>query len=88
MKKRFILTSLIIMIGLFIGGLVLLLNSTSIGQNEGQRVIQANGGSMDTQQYYQVINSTTENYKTAGMIVSLIGGFGLLLSGYGLYKEI
>lgn len=88
MKKKYVLTSLIIMVGLFIGGLVILFSSTDMGQNEGHRVIQANGGFMDTQQYNNVINSATENYRTAGMVISLVGGLGSLLSGYGVYKEI
>lgn len=88
MKKKYVLTSLVIMSVLFIGGLVMLFSSTMMGQNEGHRTIQANGGSMDTQQYYGIINSTTENYRTAGMIISLVGGLGMLISGYGVYKEI
>ena len=88
MKKRFALISLIVMAGLFIGGLIMLFNSTAAGQNDGQRAIQANGGTMDTQQYNNIINSTTENFRTAGMVISLVGGFGLLISGCGIYKEI
>jgi hypothetical protein len=88
MKKRFALISLIIMVGLLVGGLVMMFNSTTAGRNEGQRAIQAYGGTMDTQQYNNIINSTTENFRTAGMVISLVGGFGLLISGYGVYKEI
>ena len=88
MKKRFALISFIVMVGLLISGLVMMLNSTTAGRNEGQRVIQANGGSMDTQQYNNIINSTTENFRAAGMVISLVGGFGLIIIGYGVYKEI
>jgi hypothetical protein len=88
MKKKYILTSLIIMSLLFIGGLIILFSSTAIGQRVGHRELQANGGSMDTTQYYNIINSTTENFRTAGMVISLVGGLGVLLSGYGVYKEI
>ena len=88
MKKKFALISLVVMVCLFLGGLVMLFSSTSAGLNEGHNAMQANGGSMDTQRYYSIINSTTENYRTAGMVISLVGGFGLLISGYGVYKEI
>lgn len=88
MKKKFALTSLIIMVCLFVGGLVILISSPVIGQKEGYRALQANGGSMDGQRYNYIIDSTTENYRTAGMVISLVGGFGILISGYGVYKEI
>jgi hypothetical protein len=88
MKKKYIIASLIIMSLLFIGGLIILLRSTDIGQGVGHKELQVNGGSMDTTQYYNIINSTTENFRTAGMVISLVGGLGVLLSGYGVYKEI
>ena len=88
MKKKYVLTSLIIMSLLFLGGLIILFSSTAIGQRAGHREIQARGGSMDTAQYNNVIYSTTENFRTAGMVISLVGGFGVLLSGYGVYMEV
>lgn len=87
MKKNYVLNALIVMSMLFIGGLVLLFSSTKIGQEAGHTAIQANGGSMDGQQYNYVINSTSENYRTGGMVIALVGGFGVLISGYELYKE-
>ena len=88
MRKRYAIISLVIMWALFIGGLIMIFNSTSVGNGKGQSAIQANGGSMDTQQYLSIINSTIENYRTAGAVISLVGGLGVLLSGYGVYKEI
>lgn len=88
MKKNYIKASLTIMVGLFIFGLILLFNSTNLGQDAGSTAMRANGGFMDTQQYNYIISSTTENYRTAGMVISLVGGFGTLLSGYGLYREL
>ena len=88
MKKKYVVTLLIIMSLLFLGGLIMLFSSTAIGQNAGHREVQARGGSMDGEQYNNVINSTTENFRTAGMVISLVGGFGVLLSGCGVYKEI
>lgn len=88
MKKKYVITSLIIMSLLFLGGLTIMFGSTALGQRAGHREVQARGGSMDSTQYNSVINSTTENFRTAGMVISLVGGFGILLSGYGVYKEI
>lgn len=88
MKKNYVLCSLIVMSILFITGLVMLFSSTAAGQSEGSRAMRENGGSMDTQKYYLVIETTVENYRTGGMVISMVGGFGILLSGYALYKEI
>lgn len=88
MKKQFAVVSLIIMIALFIGGLYILASSVDIGQEAGKKAINSNGGSMDTQQYYGVINQATENYRLGGIIISVTGGAGILLSGYGIYKGI
>lgn len=88
MKKKYVLCSLIIMSILFIGGLVMLFSSTATGQSAGSRAMRENGGSMDTQRYYLVIESTIENYRIGGMVISMVGGFGILISGYALYKEI
>jgi len=88
MKKNYVLFSIIIMSILFIGGLVMLFNSTTAGQRAGSRAMQENGGSIDTQKYYSIIDSTTQNYRTGGMVISLVGGLGILISGYALYKEI
>jgi hypothetical protein len=87
-KKRYVLTSIIVMSFLFFGGLIMLFSSTALGESAGGRAIHSNGGSMDTQQYINIINSTTDNFRTAGTIISLVGGFGVLLGGYGIYKEI
>ena len=34
------------------------------------------------------INHATENYRIAGIIFSLVGGVGIILSGCEIYKEI
>lgn len=88
MKKLYLTLSLIITACLFACGLYILTSSVNIGQSKGQRVIAANGGSMDTQQYYGVINNTTENYRIGGIIISVTGGVGVLLTGCGIYENI
>ena len=88
LKKKAATISLLLMIALFIIGLDLLFTSTSIGQNAGSQAIRNNGGSMDTASYEYIINSTATNYRTGGMVISLVGGFGMLLSGFFIYKEL
>ena len=69
-------------------GFILIFSSGSIGQNKGDSAVVSNGGSMDTSQYIRIIETTTSNFRTTGLILSLIGGFGFLISGYELYKEL
>ena len=86
--KKFAKSSLISMVIILILGFILILSSGSIGQNKGDRAVVSNGGSMEPSQYSRIIESTTSNFKTTGLILSLIGGFGFLISGYALYKEL
>jgi len=69
-------------------GIALILSSVSIGQKAGDNAIKRNGGSMDTSRYERIINTTTSNYQIIGGVLSFMGGFGILLSGYALYKEL
>jgi hypothetical protein len=87
MKRNFVIVSLVIMAVLFIGGLVTLFNSTDTGRETGYKEMQKLGG-MIGEQYNFIISSTTENYRIGGMVIALVGGFGMLVSGYGLYKEL
>lgn len=88
MKKKFAKNSLISMVIILILGFILILSSGSIGENKGNRAVVSNGGSMDTSKYLRIIETTTSNFRTTGLILSSIGGFGLLISGYVLYKEL
>lgn len=72
----------------FIVGLIFIFLSTSIGESFGQNAIQANGVSMETSEYERIITSNTENFRVGGLVISLVGGVGSLLSGYALYNEI
>lgn len=88
MKKKFAKNSLISMVIVLILGFILIFSSGSIGQKKGDNAVASNGGMMDTSQYERVIESTTNNLRTTGLILSLIGGVGFLISGYALYKEL
>jgi hypothetical protein len=76
------------MVAIFVIGLTLVLSSTSIGNRMGHNAIQSNGGVMDTNKYERIIDTNTSNFQTVGLILSLVGGFGLLLSGFALYNEL
>lgn len=88
MKKKMAQTSLCVMVAAFIIGLILIFSSASVGQSMGRTAMHENGGSIDTRVYERIINSNTSNFQTAGLVLSLVGGFGVLLSGYALYKEL
>lgn len=88
MKKKMAKISLGVMVTTFVIGIILIFSSASIGQNMGHNAIQRRGGSMDTSQYERIIDTNTSNFRTVGLVLSLVGGFGLLLSGYALYNEL
>lgn len=88
MKMKFVKNSIISMGIAIVIGFILIFSSGSIGQKRGDWAITANGGSMDTSQYERIIEATTSNLRTVGIILSLIGGTGFLISGYTLYKEL
>lgn len=82
------MTSLAIMCFMFITGLALIFSAPSIGRNAGNAAVRNNGGVMDTNQFERIIDGTTVSYQIGGLAISLVGGFGLLISGYAFYKEI
>lgn len=88
MKKKIATTSLIVTGITFVVGLILIFSSTSIGESFGQNAMQANGGMMDIPEYERIITVNTENFRMGGLVISLVGGFGSLLSGYALYTGI
>ena len=48
-----------------------------------QNAINANGGSMDTEMYYWIMQSNARSFQMGGAIVSALGGLVTIL---GLYK--
>ncbi len=88
MKKVIAKRALYVMVVMLIVGLILILSSTAIGSRMGSNAIQRNGGSMDTGQYERIIDTNTSNFRTVGLILSLVGGFGMLLSGFAFYNEL
>lgn len=88
MKERFVKWSLIIMIIMIIVGFVLILFSSLIGHKIGSDTVKQGGGVIVTTRDPISIEANTNNLRIVGSILSLIGGFGILLSGFVLYKEL
>ncbi|MCI2106801.1 MAG: hypothetical protein LKK00_08835 [Intestinimonas sp.] len=86
MKKQ-VKIALIVTGFMFAIGLILVFSSGAIGDLAGQDAIFSNGGSMGTAAYERIVNATTTNFQIAGGIVSLIGGFGVLLNWYFFCKD-
>lgn len=88
MKKVNIKRILFIMVVMLFIGLILIMYSTKIGKKIGYNAIQKNGGSMDASSYEMIIETSTSNFHTGGLVLSLVGGLGSLLSGYALYNQL
>ena len=62
----------------FAVGIIILMDSINLGQSEASRVIQANGGSMDTGTYLVYFEHSITKYRFLGSILSVLGGLGIL----------
>lgn len=87
MRKRFVRLSLIIMIIMILAGLILILFSNTIGRIIGTDYVQE-GNLVTITENPVFVEANTCNLRIVGSILSLIGGFGMLLSGFALYKEL
>lgn len=88
MKKKAAIASICVMVLVFVIGIILILSSVDIGQGYGNDAMRRNGGSMDTSSYERIIESNITNYRLVGLLLSSLGGMGILLSSYFLYKEL
>jgi hypothetical protein len=87
MKKK-VTINLSIMILLLIIGIFVLVNASNYGWNDADDAVLANGGSMETDRVYMIADMSTKSYQIIGGIILAIGGLGILLSGYVLYKHL
>lgn len=87
MKKEIVKIAFVVMCLMFVIGIIFIFSASSIGRNAGNKAIIQNGGQMDTNQFQKIIDETTISYQMGGFVISLVGGIGLLLSGYVLYRE-
>lgn len=59
-------------------GLLILLNSVSLGESAVSRIINSHGGSMDTGTYQIYLEQSIIKYRFIGSILALLGGLGLI----------
>ena len=86
MRKRFVRLSLIIMIIMICWSYINSFSNT-IGRIIGTDYVQE-GNLVTITENPVFVEANTCNLRIVGSILSLIGGFGMLLSGFALYKEL
>lgn len=86
MDKKFYKATMIGGVILFAIGIVLILCAADIGRELAHHAIQANGGSMDTEEFMFIMRSKTLSFQLAGTVCSVVGGVvggtGAILCGY------
>ena len=63
---------------IFTIGMIILINSVKLGDNELVKIMNAHGGSMDTNIYLIYLEQSIIKYRFIGFIVSILGGLGIL----------
>ena len=61
-------------------GMIILVNSINLGDNEVMSIMADHGGSMDTDNYLIYLEQSITKYRFIGLIVSMLGGLGILKS--------
>jgi hypothetical protein len=87
MKNKYAIIAFVVMCLMFVVGLVLIFSSPEMGQTAANAAVRRHGGSMDTNQFLLIFEGAVSSYRVGGIILSLVGGFGLLGSGYILIKR-
>ena len=82
MDKRFYRATIIGGVILFVIGVILILYATDIGRELASHAIQANGGSMATDEYMFIMQSKTLSFQLVGTVCSIVGGIGVFLIEY------
>lgn len=72
---------------LFVIGLFFVLKSVSWGSDSANAYLRAHGGSMDTTKFMVIFQEYISTYRIFGIILAIIGGFGLLRSIKFLEKD-
>lgn len=88
MKKYLAKMGMVITVALFAIGIVFILTATSMGHKKGEEAIRKNGGSMETARYNRIIETSTLDFRTAGTVIGLVGGLGMISIGITIYKEL
>ena len=87
MKNKYAIMAFIAMCLMFVVGLVLIFSSPELGQAAANAAVRRNFGSMDTNQFLLIFEGAISSYRAGGFVLSLVGGFGLLGSGYILINK-
>lgn len=76
--NKFILMPIFIIV--LIIGIVMLINCVKYGQHDMHKLLDSNGGSMNTDQYLICLKKSIDKYTIIGTILSIFGGLGILQS--------
>ena len=63
----------------FVAGLVIILSSITIANANVYNMMQANGGSMDTNTYLVYLEQSIINYRILGAFLAGLGSLGILI---------
>ncbi|WP_313347171.1 hypothetical protein [Sedimentibacter sp.] len=88
MKKEFMKNSLYVMIIICVIGFIIIFSSGAIGKSMQYNYLQKYENAVPSNQLERYLNDITSNFRTAGQVISTLGGFGILLCGYAHYKEL
>lgn len=65
---------------IFVIGIIILMSSISLADIEMSNIMDANGGSMDTNKYIIYLEQSVIKYRVLGSILSAFGGLGVLIN--------
>lgn len=80
LKKNQSIRALLIFSTVFVIGIIILMSSLKLGDNEISKIMKAHGGSMDTNKYLIYLEQSIIKYRIIGSILSLLGGLGILIT--------
>lgn len=63
---------------IFFVGIIILMYSINLGDDEVNNIMQNYGGSMDTNTYLIYLEQSITKYRFLGSILSILGGLGVL----------
>jgi hypothetical protein len=71
---------LLIFGAVFIIGIIILVSSISLADIEISNIMEAHGGSIDTNKYIIYLEQSVIKYRVLGAILSILGGLGVLIN--------
>lgn len=88
MKKDFLKNYLYTMVIICVIGFVIIFSSGAIGDSMGYSYLQKYDNGVSSNTFEKYLNDITSNFRTAGQVLSTVGGFGILICGYAYYNEL